>query len=524
MRVQRMDWGHIEWMGPENPIRGEAPSLHMGKVYIDAGKAMPPHVHYEEQFLYVLEGYGTGYIDGKAQKFEPGAVFYMPAGCTHEFANEGQGPVVHLMVSSPVSIETDSLIDKSRPVSQERQSLLYAAIEAIRPQFLDNNMRISFAIRDAEGKVLQKSGYFPSFCQRTCGILKNHACVCLKQGIHTGEASEYTFVCPYGWTIFQVPILCEEQVLGVIQGGYIRQSHGQFVKKEEGLPEGETEAHEGYDMPDSNALGLLQLLRKAARALRNFCEFEQSRQELLEKEEGLSNSLDTQRALENHLRSVEHAITNLKINNHFLFNTLNSMASMALESGVFPLYQSIIDLSKMLRYSVRIQALQLPLRMEIEYLEAYLKLQRLRYPDDLDFKIQMEEAAGEAAVPFNFLQPIVENAFTHGFSGRRKKRLEIQVTYRQIQEGEPSGRICISVWNSGARISEEGCRQIQMRMRAGMSHGLAMVYEKLRAAYGEEFEIEILPGKKEGMRFAVWIPFLFVSEGAGEQGRGGNYD
>ena len=79
-----------------------------------------------------------------------------------------------------------------------------------------------------------------------------------------------------------------------------------------------------------------------------------------------------------------------------------------------PLYQSIIDLSKMLRYSVRIRGRQIPLAVELDYLEAYLKLQKLRYPVGFSYKISMDPELEQAIVPFNFLQPVAENAFTHG--------------------------------------------------------------------------------------------------------------
>lgn len=534
MRVQKMDWGYIEWMEPENAMEGNEASLHVGKVYIDPGKTMLPHVHYEEQFVYVLEGYGTGYINGKPQKFEPGAIFHMPAGCTHEFVNQGESPVIHLMASSPVSIDPDNLIDKARADSVETQHRLYAAIEAVRPQFLKVNM--SFVIRGASGQVMIKSSSFPTFCEKTCGILRTNACPCLKQATGGGETSENTFVCPYGWTIFQVPILWEEQLLGYIQGGYIRQSHGRFAGDRgespaqpqvvEGAASINREAYasvaseNGFDTPDSSAFGLLQLLRKVARALRNFCEYDQSRRELLEKEKSLSHSLDTQRLLEDHLRTTEHTVTNLKINNHFLFNTLNSMAAMALESGGMSLYQSIIDLSKMLRYSVRIQNSQVPLRMEMDYLKAYLKLQRLRYPEDLTFTIQMEEEAGDGAVPFNFLQPIVENAFTHGFSGQKEKRLEIRALKKEPQEGEARGRLWVSIRNSGSPVTREQSHAIRMQMQSGNSHGLSMVYEKLRAAYGDAFWTEILPGDKEGMCFTIRMPFVPADEEPDDCGTG----
>ncbi|MEI3191274.1 MAG: cupin domain-containing protein [Lachnospiraceae bacterium] len=94
MRVQETDWGYIEWMEPEYPGMGsEEASLRTGTVYVEPGKTMLRHVHYEEQFVYVLEGRGIGYINGEPQIFEPGARFHMPAGCTHEFVNTGDVPL-----------------------------------------------------------------------------------------------------------------------------------------------------------------------------------------------------------------------------------------------------------------------------------------------------------------------------------------------------------------------------------------------------------------------------------------------
>ena len=134
MRVQETDWGYIEWMEPEYPGMGsEEASLRTGTVYVEPGKTMLRHVHYEEQFVYVLEGRGIGYINGEPQIFEPGARFHMPAGCTHEFVNTGDVPLVHLLVASPVSIDPDSLIDKTRPLpGSSANDQLYAAVEAVR--------------------------------------------------------------------------------------------------------------------------------------------------------------------------------------------------------------------------------------------------------------------------------------------------------------------------------------------------------------------------------------------------------
>ncbi|MDO4261016.1 MAG: histidine kinase [Eubacteriales bacterium] len=487
MRIQKTDWGQIEWMDPEDFGEGQESSLRTGTVYVEPGKAMMKHVHYEEQFIYVLQGHGVGYINGQAQKFEPGARFHMPAGCTHEFVNTGDTTLVHLLVASPLSIDPDSLIDKTKPSHEKAEGQLYTAIEAVRTQFLEN-LNMAFVIRDAEGNVVLKSDYFPETCETHCCISGGGPCYCLRLDQNCQEASENTFVCPGGLTVFRVPIIWEEQRLGWVQGGYIRLSYGKDS------PENM------YDVPESGAFGILQLLRKVAKAIRNYCEFDQYRKELFETEKSLSSSLDVQRDLRLHLRDSEQEVADLKINNHFLFNTLNSMAAQALEGGMRPLYQSIIDLSKMLRYSVRVRGSQIPLAVELDYLEAYLKLQRLRYPVGFSYEIRVEPGLERAEVPFNFLQPVAENAFTHGFSSEKEKELFIRV--ESCGDG-----VQFLVENNGTLLTADRCRQIRAQIQSNTSHGLSMICEKLRSAYGTRFSMEILPGDRSGAKVRIRIPF-----------------
>ena len=187
-------------------------------------------------------------------------------------------PLVHLLVASPVSIDPDSLIDKTRPLpGSNANDQLYAAVEAVRTQFLES-LHMAFVIRNTSGRVILKSDYFPEPCIKKCGIEKGNHPYCLKLDQNCGEASENTFVCPCGLTIFQVPILWDDRLLGWVQGGYIVQSNSKQSSEEVYM----------YDMPESGSFGILQLLRKVAKAIRNFCEFDQYRRELFETEKNLS--------------------------------------------------------------------------------------------------------------------------------------------------------------------------------------------------------------------------------------------
>lgn len=120
-----------------------------------------------------------------------------------------------------------------------------------------------------------------------------------------------------------------------------------------------------YDTPESTAIGIKNLLRRIAKAVKNYCEFEQYRIELEEREAELFHSRQSQRMLVKDLKDVKSEMTDLKISNHFLFNTLNSMAAMALDGGVTPLYESIVDLSKLFHYNLKNRGMLVPLRKEI---------------------------------------------------------------------------------------------------------------------------------------------------------------
>ena len=196
----------------------------------------------------------------------------------------------------------------------------------------------------------------------------------------------------------------------------------------------------------------------------------------------------------------------MKINHHFLFNTLNSMASIALDGGQMKLYSSIVNLSKMFHYTLRNQNTMVPLSHELEYLKAYLELQKLRYGEKLQVNYEIEPFSGEELVPFNFLQPIAENAFTHGFVDEEKKELALRMG--RIENGWR-----IRVWNSGKRVDQRSCQSINEAMKSNTSHGLSMIYHKLEDYYGQEFQFEAIPGEQEGICFRLEIPLKSRKEG-----------
>lgn len=91
MRIQKTDWGHIEWM--ENEAGGIfIQGLNVGLVVLETGANHPPHKHYDEQVNYVVQGQAVAYIDGKEITMKPGNFYHWPMGVVHEAHEDALRP------------------------------------------------------------------------------------------------------------------------------------------------------------------------------------------------------------------------------------------------------------------------------------------------------------------------------------------------------------------------------------------------------------------------------------------------
>ena len=194
-------------------------------------------------------------------------------------------------------------------------------------------------------------------------------------------------------------------------------------------------------------------------------------------------------------------MTDLKINNHFLFNTLNQMASMALDGGLFPLYQSIIDLSRLFRYTLQNVGNIVSLDVEASSLYAYLELQKVRYGDNLTLDYEIDTSLEKWQIPFNILMPLAENAFTHGFADTNIRHL----TLRIYEEGT---YLHIDIENNGPALDAEVYKMIKLKLQMSTNHGLPMIYRKLQTYYEDDFLFELRPAEGGGTVVHIKIPAM----------------
>ncbi|MDK8194845.1 sensor histidine kinase [Paenibacillus sp. UMB7766-LJ446] len=148
-----------------------------------------------------------------------------------------------------------------------------------------------------------------------------------------------------------------------------------------------------------------------------------------------------------------------QIHPHFLYNTLQSIGTLALQQQGQRVYVLLSSLSKMLRYSMRDQT-RVTLHEEAEHARLYLELQKERFGDRLEVELDFAENTLRAEMPRMTLQPLIENYFKHGTDVQPGKG-RIRISSHRTTDNW----IQIHLENNGPCIPEEKLSEIQRSLR-----------------------------------------------------------
>lgn len=162
-----------------------------------------------------------------------------------------------------------------------------------------------------------------------------------------------------------------------------------------------------------------------------------------------------------------------KVNPHFLYNALNSIADLSITDGK-KARRMTIALADLFRYSINYsQNNYSTVEDELEMTEVYLQIEKIRFEDQLNYNINVEDGARHYLVPRFLLQPLAENAVKHGLK-RTGKLTEININVGQIENG-----LRIVVADNGPTFPEE--------LLPG--YGVKSVFDKLDLLFPGEYEI-----------------------------------
>jgi two-component system LytT family sensor kinase len=170
-----------------------------------------------------------------------------------------------------------------------------------------------------------------------------------------------------------------------------------------------------------------------------------------------------------------------QLNPHFLFNALNSIGALAVEAPQ-RVQRMVGELSGFLRYSLlEPDRLEVPLGEELRAVAHYLEVEKVRFEDDLDVHISLEQAAAERTLPAFLVLPLVENAIKHG---QRTSAMPLRIDVAARTEGSA---LVIEVKNTGKWVAASR----PAASTAGTDTGLHNVRERLRAHYHRRHAFEV---------------------------------
>jgi signal transduction histidine kinase len=209
-------------------------------------------------------------------------------------------------------------------------------------------------------------------------------------------------------------------------------------------------------------------------------------------ERDLREELVAKLATEAELRALQ-----AQLNPHFLFNALNTLGYL-MKAAPDRARSTLLDLTKLLRAVLKRSGGDVvTLGEEVALVEAYLAIERARFEDRLQLRMEVPASLRGLPIPPLLVQPLVENAIKHGISPRKE-----------------GGEIAVKAWSEDGdgvlvvEVADTGVGADETAMGAGRARGVGLsnVQKRLRAHYGTEASLSITSRVGEGTRVTLRLP------------------
>ena len=221
------------------------------------------------------------------------------------------------------------------------------------------------------------------------------------------------------------------------------------------------------------------------------------------------NAVVEKKELELLQAKTEFHMLQQQINPHFLFNTMENINQMAIRNGIGEISSMVRDISGILRYGLSRPEL-MNVRSEIETLKSYVNIQMFRHKGNgLKVEFELDETLFECKIIKFILQPLVENAISHGVSAKQNGIVKISLS--ALETG-----LLFQVEDNGVGMTEEELSNIRNKLSgikgstqgdiAGI--GLVNVYSRIKLYYRDEAEMKIESVKDKGTKIELRIPFV----------------
>lgn len=203
------------------------------------------------------------------------------------------------------------------------------------------------------------------------------------------------------------------------------------------------------------------------------------------------------------IKDAELKALQAQINPHFLYNTLDSINWLAFEYNAPDISTMVKSLSNFFRYSLNKGSNIITFEDELKQVESYLKIQKIRFLDKLDYIIDVEPTILQCYTVKLILQPIVENSIVHGIE-KIKTGGHILLSGRIVD-----GKIVIKISDNGVGTDCEKMNSLLEDSKNNQSSfGLKNVNLRIKQFYGEEFGLSFSSNAEGGATVTVKIDMI----------------
>jgi two-component sensor histidine kinase len=198
--------------------------------------------------------------------------------------------------------------------------------------------------------------------------------------------------------------------------------------------------------------------------------------------------------LEKQLTTAQLKALQMQMEPHFLFNTLNAITSLVDQHKNEAAMETLAHLNTILRTTLQRRSPEkVPFTEELELVESYLAIQKVRFADRINIKIDTTPEARRGLVPCFLLQPLVENAVRHGIE-RRKNGGSVHTKAEKL-----GNRLWMQVRNDGHGVIS--------KPTDGHGIGLTNIRERLAFFYPGNHQVDIETSVEGGYQVTIQIPF-----------------
>lgn len=219
----------------------------------------------------------------------------------------------------------------------------------------------------------------------------------------------------------------------------------------------------------------------------------------------LKQYIDTIYVKELERKKAELRALQIQINPHFMFNTLESIRSLAVAEGNNRSAHMLSVLGGMFRWNLRNHDM-VTLEQELEYVDYYIQLQEIRFINRLEYSEQVPYHLLDIMIPKMTLQPIIENAVNHAFNTEMPVcRIEVDA----VERGTDG--VCIIIRDNGKGMSNEQIDYIQEMINSDSEEenlyhiGLKNVNQRIKILLGNEYGIKFVKNNNQGTEVEILI-------------------